>query len=399
MRTLYLDTFSGISGDMFLGLLLDLGLPLQQLKTELAKLPLAGYELQVNREQRHGIEGCRLQVQTEETHHHRSWSMIDKMLAETELATESRSLARKFFRRLGGAEAKVHGIAIDKVHFHEVGAIDALVDLTGAAIGLQLLGIEKLICAPLPLSRGMSKCAHGALPLPAPATLELLKGLPIVDSGCDKELVTPTGATIVAELAEIGPLPQLTIDRTGYGVGGWQLEDRPNLLRGILGETAEATSAQHDKVQLLETHIDDSTPEQLGFLLEQLLDVGALDAGYSPLQMKKNRPGVRLTVVCEPQQAAQLARLIMRESSAIGVRTSPCERFKLTRRSALIKTEIGEAGVKLLYDDDQFLRLSAEYEDCCKLAKATQRPLRQIYRLVEEAAYQQLQLKPFEELE
>lgn len=396
MRTLYLDTFSGISGDMFLGLLLDLGLPLQQLQSELAKLPLDGYQLQVDREQRHGIQGCRLQVLHEESHHHRSWSSIDKMLAETDLAPAAKSMARRFFRRLGEAEAKVHCIDIDKVHFHEVGAIDAIVDLTGAAIGLTLLGIEKVICAPLPLSRGISQCAHGALPLPAPAVLELLQGLPITDSGCDKELVTPTGATIVAELAEISSLPPLTIDRTGYGVGGWQLEDRPNLLRGILGETSERQTEQRDSAQLLETHIDDSTPEQLGYLLEKLLDAGALDAGYSPLQMKKNRPGIRLTVVCEPQSAAQLAGLIMRESSASGVRTSPCERFKLIRRNTTITTELGAARVKLFYDGEQFLRLTAEYDDCRKLAEQNQLPLQQIYRLVETTAYQQLKLAPAE---
>ncbi len=392
MRTLYLDTFSGISGDMFLGLLLDLGLPLEQLQSELAKLPLKNYQLKVTREQRHGIEGCRLQVDCAETHHHRSWSSIDQILADSKLAAVTKELARKFFRRLGEAEAKVHGIDIDKVHFHEVGAVDAIVDLVGAAIGLQLLGIEMLICAPLPLSRGMSKCAHGALPLPAPATLELLQGLPITDSGCDKELVTPTGATIVATYAEFGPLPAMTIDRCGYGVGGWQLEDRPNLLRGILGETNETSAEQCDRVQLLETHIDDSTPEQLGFLLEHLLESGALDAAFSPLQMKKNRPGVRLTVVCKPQQAPELARLIMRESSAIGVRTSSCERYKLLRRTATIQTEIGQARVKLLYDGEEFLRLSAEYEDCSKLAKSAKLPLQQVYRLVENSAYQQLKL-------
>lgn len=397
MRTLYLDTFSGICGDMFLGLLLDLGLPLQQLQNELAKLPLDGYQLQVGREQRHGIEGCRLQVVHEESHHHRSWSTIDKMLADSDLAPAAKSLARRFFRRLGEAEAKVHGIDIDKVHFHEVGAIDAIVDLTGAAIGLTLLGIEKLISAPLPLSRGMSQCAHGALPLPAPAVLEILQGMPIADSGCDKELVTPTGATIVAELAEIGPLPSLTIDRTGYGVGGWQLDDRPNLLRGILGETSDLLTEQRDKAQLLETHIDDSTPEQLGYLLDKLLAAGALDAGYSPLLMKKNRPGVRLTVVCEPESAAQLSSLIMRESSASGVRTTPCERFKLIRRSTTITTELGEARVKLFYAGDQFLRLTAEYEDCRKLAEANQQPLQQMYRLVETTAYQQLNLPAAEE--
>ncbi len=391
MRTLYLDSFSGISGDMFLGLLLDLGLDFKRLQSELAKLPLAGYQLQVGREQRHGIEGCRLQVKHAEDHHHRSWSSIDQLLAQSSLATAISDLTRKFFRRLGEAEAKVHGIDIDQVHFHEVGAVDAIVDLTGAAIGLQLLGIDQLICAPLPLSRGMSRCAHGALPLPAPAVLELLQGLPICDSGCDKELVTPTGATIVAELAEFGPLPQMTIDRTGYGVGGWQLEDRPNLRRGILGVTA-AGSQQRDQVQLLESHIDDSTPEQLGYLLELLLAAGALDVGYSPLQMKKNRPGIRLTLVCEPLQAAELATIIMRESSAIGVRSSPCQRYKLARRTTTVTAEIGAARVKLLYDAEQFLRLSAEYEDCRSLAEKTGLPLQQVYRQIENTAYQQLNL-------
>ena len=391
MRILYLDTFSGISGDMFLALLLDLGLPLAQLEAELAKLPLTDYQLQVSREQRHAIEGCRLQVECTETHHHRSWSDIDQMLAGSDLAPPISRLARKFFRRLGDAEAKVHGIDIDQVHFHEVGAIDAIVDLTGAAIGLQLLGIDKLVCAPLPLSRGMSHCAHGALPLPAPATLELLQGLPICDSGCDQELVTPTGATIVAELAEFGALPAMTIDRTGYGVGGWKLEDRPNLLRGILGECRTDQQCS-DQVQLLESHIDDSTPEQLGYLLELLLAAGALDAGYTPLQMKKNRPGSRLSVVCEPQQAAELAAIIMRESSAIGVRSSACQRYKLARRTLTVTTASGSARVKLLYEAEQFLRLSAEYEDCRKLATQSGLPLQQIYRQVETAAYQQLNL-------
>jgi len=393
MRTLYLDCFSGISGDMFLGLLLDLGLSRKHLDQQLAKLPIDGFELKISREQRQGIEGCRLQVDCAEQHHHRSWSSIDQMLAESELTPEISGLARCFFRRLGEAEAKVHGIAIDQVHFHEVGAVDAIVDLTGAAIGIHLLGIEKLLCAPLPLSRGMGKCAHGALPLPAPATLELLQGAPIVDSGSDQELVTPTGACIVAELAEFGPLPALTIDRVGYGVGGWQLEDRPNLLRGILGELTTSAIQQRDQVQVLETHIDDSTPEQLGDLLERLFDAGALDVGYTPLQMKKNRPGVRLTLVCEPEQAAVLSKLILHQSSASGVRSSRCDRYKLARRTASVATPLGQAQVKLLYDQGQFLRLSAEYDDCRRLSLASGRPLAEVFRLVETAAEQQLNLQ------
>ncbi|MDA3904035.1 MAG: nickel pincer cofactor biosynthesis protein LarC [Desulfuromusa sp.] len=391
MKTLYLDTFSGLSGDMFLGLLLDLGVQHQQLEQELAKLPISGYKLEIGREQRHGIEGCRVQVHCEETHHHRGWSSIDKMLADSRLQGPVKQMARSFFRRLGDAEAKVHGIDIDRLHFHEVGAIDAIVDLVGAAIGLNLLGVEQVLCSPLPLSRGMGKCAHGALPLPAPATLEILQGKPVYDSHCDKELVTPTGATIAAELAEFSSFPAQPLGKTGYGVGGWELEDRPNLLRGILYEKSTSINCDN-QVQLLETNIDDSTPEQLGNLLELLLAAGALDAGYIPLQMKKNRPGNLLTVVCRPEQAEKLATLVMRESSAIGVRSSRCDRYRLNRRSASVKTDIGSAKVKLIFDGQEFLRLTPEYDDCRELARKTGQPLQQIYRQVETTAYEQLDL-------
>ncbi|MEE4254414.1 MAG: nickel pincer cofactor biosynthesis protein LarC [Desulfuromusa sp.] len=391
MKTLYLDTFSGISGDMFLGLLLDLGVDQQSLKQELAKLPISGYKLEIGREQRHGIEGCRLQVECEETHHHRGWSTIDSMLAESSLQEPVKQMSRKFFRRLGEAEAKVHGIDIDQVHFHEVGAVDAIVDLVGAAIGLNLLGVEKVLCSPLPLSRGMSKCAHGALPLPAPATLEILQGKPVCDSGIDKELVTPTGATIAAEVAMFGPFPAQTLGKTGYGVGGWMLEDRPNLLRGILYEEKMTSNSDH-KVQLLESNIDDCTPEQLGNLMDLLFSAGALDVGYIPLQMKKNRPGQLLSVVCRSDQAAQLATLIMRESSAIGVRSTACNRYQLDRSHAEVITESGPARVKLIYQGSEFLRLTPEYDDCCELARKSRQPLQEIYRQVETAAYDQLDL-------
>ncbi len=390
MKTLYLDTFSGISGDMMLGLLLDLGVDQSQLEQKLEILPISGYQLKVGREQRHGIEGCRVQVLCEETHHHRSWSTIDTMLEQSELTLPVRQLARNFFRLLGEAEAKVHGIDIDKVHFHEVGAVDAIVDLVGTAIGLDLLGVEKVICSPLPLSRGMSQCAHGKLPLPAPATLEILRGRPVLDSGCDKELVTPTGATIVAELAEFGPLPALALGTAGYGVGGWDLDDRPNLLRGILYDQPQA--AAWDKVQLLESHIDDSTPEQLGDLMERLFDAGALDVGYSPLQMKKNRPANRISVVCNPDQVEQLATVIMHNSSAIGVRSHSCERFRLQRKQAVVSTKQGKARVKLIFDDNRYLRLTPEYEDCRVLARASGKTLQQIYSEVESAALEQLNL-------
>ncbi len=389
MRTLYLDTFSGISGDMFLGLLLDLGVDRQQLETELGKLPLDGYRIVSEREQRHGIEGCRVRVLCEETHHHRSWSTIDHMLAEADLDPAVKQRARNFFLKLGRAEAKVHGIDIDQVHFHEVGAVDAIVDLVGAAIGLKLLGVDKVFCSPLPLSRGMGECAHGKLPLPAPATLEILRGKPIVDSGCAKELVTPTGATIVAELAEFSPLPALPLGKIGYGVGGWQLDDRPNLLRGILYATGPGIEADN-QVQLLESHIDDSTPEQLGDLMERLLDAGALDVGFLPLQMKKNRPAHLLKVVVEPVRATEMAALILRHSSAIGVRSSHCRRYRLRRRVVTVDTPLGEARVKLIFAGAEFLRLAPEYEDCRRLARLHDLPLAQVYRRVEQTAHARL---------
>jgi len=389
MKTLYLDTFSGISGDMVLGLLVDLGVDLQLLEQELAQLPIFGYKLEVKREQRHGIEGCRLQVHCDESHHHRSWSTIDSMLAESALGEPVKQMSRNFFRRLGEAEAKVHGIDIDRVHFHEVGAVDAIIDLVGTAVGLKLLGIERVLCSPLPLSRGMSRCTHGALPLPAPATLEILQGKPVCDSHSDKELVTPTGATIAAELAEFAPFPAQILGRTGYGVGGWELEDRPNLLRGILYKENTTSNSDH-KVQLLESHIDDCTPEHLGHLMDLLFSAGALDVGYVPLQMKKNRPGQLLKLVCHPEHAAHLASLIMRESSAIGVRSTSCERYRLNRRNAKVMTKSGSARVKLIYEGTQFLRLTPEYDDCRKLAHKSGRPLQEIYHQVETAAYDQI---------
>lgn len=389
MKTLYLDCFSGISGDMFLGLLLDLGVEQQQLEAELAKLKLSGFSLESTREQRHGIEGCRVKVLCDEQNAHRHWSQIDRMLEQSELDTEPKQLARRLFRRLGEAEAKVHGIDIEQVHFHEVGALDAIVDLVGTAIGLHMLGLDQVICAPLPLSRGLSRCAHGALPLPAPATLELLRGIPICDSGTDKELVTPTGATIAAEIATSGPLPDMRIEKIGYGVGGWQLEDRPNLLRGIIG-TTEASTLKQDQVQVLETHIDDSSPEILGELLDRLMEAGALDVGYTPLQMKKNRPGVRLTLVCEPNREKELARMVLRESSAIGIRSYRTGRFKLHRQPAQVQTELGEATVKLLFDGDELIRITPEFADCRALSRKTGTPLPEVYRQVEQAAQKQL---------
>ncbi|WP_020677072.1 nickel pincer cofactor biosynthesis protein LarC [Geopsychrobacter electrodiphilus] len=382
MKTLYLDCFSGISGDMFLGLLIDLGLDPHALGSELDKLNLPGWQLKIEREQRHGIEGCRVQVLCEEQHHHRHWSDIDQLIEKSALSSPIKDRARRIFLRLGEAEAKVHGISLEEVHFHEVGAIDAIIDMVGAAIGLELLGIEKLICAPLPLSRGLSRCAHGALPLPAPAVLEILYGVPILDSGCDKELVTPSGAAIAREASEFGPLPAMQIEVGGYGVGGWQLEDRPNLLRGLLGVTRES-SLERDRVMVLETHIDDGNPEWLGALMDDLLAAGALDVCYSPLQMKKNRPATCLTVITRAADQEKLARLILTGSSASGLRSYPAERYKLAREKFACETTLGSARAKLFFENGSLLRITPEYEDCRLLSQNNGLPLPEAYRIIE----------------
>ena len=386
MTTLYLDTFSGISGDMMLGLLVDLGVDLDAIKTELAKLPVSGYRLEQCGEKRHGIGGTRIKVLCEENQPSRSWTDIDAMLANSPLDDAVRSMARRIFRRLGDAEAHVHRVPLDEVHFHEVGAVDAIIDIAGSAIGLHLLGVQEIFCAPLPLSSGMVRGAHGAMPLPAPATLQILQGHPVRDAGSDRELVTPTGAAIATEVARFNSLPEMTIERIGYGVGGWELDDRPNLLRGLFGSKSAARGFARDTVTVIETHLDDSSPEWLGSLLDRLMNDGALDAAFAPLQMKKNRPGTRLTVVALPEEAERLAQTIMRQSSAIGVRMFESRRMKLRRVPATVQTDCGEAAVKLIYEGETLLRISPEHASCQKLAETTGRPLPEIYRVITTSA-------------
>lgn len=384
MKLLYLDPIGGVSGDMVLGLLLDLGLSLTELQAALRQLPLSGWQLDCRRELRQGIAGSRALVTTAEDHHHRTWLQIDRMLAQAPLAPAVAELSRRIFRRVGEAEARVHDIALEQVHFHEVGALDSIVDIVGAAAGLQALGIDQVVCAPLPISHGTVQCAHGRFPLPAPATVEILRGCPIFDGRCDQELVTPTGAAIVAEVACFTPMPAMTLAGVGYGVGGRDLPDRPNLLRGLLG--AVAPNGDCDQVGVLETHLDDANPEWLGALMDSLLQAGALDVGYNPLQMKKNRPGVRVTVVAPLHLAEALSRQLLHQSSAIGVRRYTTERRKLRRQSALVTTPFGEAAVKLIYDGEQLLRITPEFDSCRQLAEQSGRPLPEVYRLVERAA-------------
>ncbi|MBE0500908.1 MAG: nickel pincer cofactor biosynthesis protein LarC [Desulfuromonadales bacterium] len=385
MKTLYLDAFSGISGDMFLGLMFDLGVEKRAVCSALGKLDLDGYSLDVRREKRCGLAGAFVDITIDAAQPFRTWLEIDALIAASGLAEKDRTLARRIFRRLGEAEAKIHAVELESVHFHEVGAVDSILDIVGAAIALNRLGIDQVLCSPLPIGLGTVQTEHGVYPLPAPATLEVLRGCPTFPDASGLELVTPTGAVIAAVVATFAPLPAMTIETIGYGLGRRNRQDRPNVLRGIIGEVT-TSGADADRVSVLETHLDDCNPEWLGALMEQLLHQGALDVAYAPLQMKKNRPGIRVTVISKIETAETLEKLLLRHSSAIGVRRYETSRRKLQRENKEVTTPFGPAMVKCLYDGQELIRVTPEFSSCHELAQRNSRPLPEIYRLVERSA-------------
>ncbi len=386
MSHLHFDCTAGISGDMTVAALIDLGLPLEHLRTELAKLPLPAdrYRITTEQCQRQGIRAARFIVQIAEEHHHRHYSRIRTMIAESSLADGVKERSQRIFRRLAEAEATVHGVALEAVHFHEVGAIDSIVDIVAAAIGLEYLGVTSISASPLPLGSGFVESAHGRLPVPAPATAELLKGVPVHDDTGPGERVTPTGAAIVAALASgFGSAPAMRLTGIGNGAGAKDFPDLPNILRLFLGEPSSPSDAWNDEIQVLETHIDDMTPEVAGFLMERLIDAGALDVAYSPLQMKKSRPGMKLTVLAVPASADRLARLVLAESTAIGIRRYRADRLILERVVEERETSLGRVGVKVISDQGRLLRVTPEFDECRRLALEHGMPILDVYRLIE----------------
>ena len=384
MKTLYIDCTAGIAGDMTVAALLDLGVPLEHLQDELAKLPLpaAGYRLTTEECRRQGVRGLRFDVMVEGDQPHRHYTRIVTMINDSSLAESIKDRAQRVFRRLAEAEAKVHGVALDHVHFHEVGAVDSIIDIVGTAICLDYLGVGEIHASPLPWGSGWVESAHGRLPVPAPATAELLHGLPVHWEIGPGERVTPTGAALVAALASgSGMPPVMTVEGVGHGAGGKDFPDRPNILRILLGTTA--AESRHDEIYVIETHIDDMTPEIAGFLMERLLAAGALDVAYSPLQMKKNRPGFRLTLLSEAAKLDELSRLVVTESTAIGVRYYPVRRLVLGRRCESRTTSMGEVRVKVVSDGGRPLRVTPEFDDCRRVALEQGIPLLEVYRRVE----------------
>ncbi len=389
MKTLYMECSAGIAGDMTVAALIDLGVPLEHLREELARLPLpaGSYRLSTESCLRQGVRGVLFDAAAADDKSHRHYSDIVAMIDVAVLPGGAKERAQRIFRRLAEAEAKVHGVSVEKVHFHEVGAVDSIIDIVATSIGLEYLGVGEIIASPLPWGSGWVESAHGRMPVPAPATAELMAGLEVHGGIGPGERVTPTGAAIVAALGRSGTMPAMTVLGVGHGAGTKDFPDRPNILRLVLG--SPILQAEGDEVYVIETHIDDMTPEVAGFLLERLLAAGALDAAFSPLQMKKNRPGFRLTLLAEPEKLEELARLVVTESTAIGVRYYPVRRLVLPRRVESRMTSLGEVRVKVIGENGEVLRMTPEFEDCRRLALEHGMPLLEVYRRVEREAGEQ----------
>ena len=379
MKVLYVDAFAGISGDMTVGALLDLGVPLQRLRTELERLPIGGYTIAAEPRQVHGIRAVKFNVTTaEHDHAHRAFRTIREMLTGGSLAPAVARCALGIFTKLAEAEGHVHGVPPEDVEFHEVGAVDSIVDIVGAAVGFTMLGIERTYVSPLPLGSGIVPSQHGWLPVPGPATVELLRGFTTRLGEGEGELVTPTGAAIVASLAAPEPPPLLRVLAVGYGAGQRTLTDRPNMLRLVVGES-DATSG-HDEMQVIETNIDDYNPEFYEYVIDRLFAAGARDVYLAPVHMKKNRPGVVLTVLCAESERERLSGIVLSETSAIGVRFYPVRRLVLPRHTREIDTAYGVVRVKVAISPDGRENLAPEYDDCKRLAAERSVPIKLVYQ-------------------
>jgi len=453
MKTLYLDIFSGISGDMFIGALIDLGVDTHKLEYELGKLKLDGYHLHVSRQERQGIAGVKFDVHLahdhdhhhghehdhghehphehghehhhhgEHDHHHdrghahhhehdehdhshddsRNFADIKKLITRSKLSPWVKKQAIAIFQRIADAEGKIHGKPPSEVHFHEVGAVDSIVDIVGACIGLELLGKPRVLAAPVTEGTGWIKCAHGRFPIPAPATLAILGAQGIGVTQCDEphELVTPTGAALLAEFVEeFQPISGIVAEKIGFGLGTRENKTRPNVLRAVLGnqskvqgpksKAADAVASkldwETDRVAVLETNLDDVSGEVLGHFVERALTAGALDVFHTPIQMKKNRPGVLLTVLCAETDADKFSELLLRETSAFGVRRTTAERRKLRREFTTVKTRYGNVTVKLGSLDGRIVQATPEFESCKQIATKAKVPLKQVYEAALKAA-------------
>jgi len=381
----YFDCFSGISGDMTLGAFLDLGVPVEWLKDQLGRLPLAGFDVCVDTVSRNGITAKSVRVRVEDDTTSRDHAQIRSLIINSPLSSNIKQMSRDIFERIAQAEAVIHGCTVDQVHFHEVGGIDAIVDIVGTALCMDYLGIKTVIASHIPLGKGFVSCDHGTLPVPAPATLGILKGVPVYGTKIPHELVTPTGAAILVTLAgSYGELPEMIIEKTGYGAGKRDIESIPNLLRvvmgtGLWGDTDQTSTLHKDTVVVLETCIDDMNPEVFGFLMDRLFEQGALDVYWIPVFMKKNRPGTLVQVLCRRNLKEVLMDCILSETSTLGIRYYNAKRCMLTRETVIMKTAYGEIQVKRITEPGGSVRIVPEYEVCKTIALENKLPIRRVY--------------------
>ncbi|MBI2657396.1 nickel pincer cofactor biosynthesis protein LarC [Candidatus Woesearchaeota archaeon] len=378
MKTAYFDCFSGISGDMIIGALIDLGLDVKFLKKGLEKLNLKGYKIETKKIVKNGITSTKFDVIEANKHHHeeRSLREINKIIDNSMLDNETKVTIKKIFQKIGAAEARIHNKSIDKIHFHEIGAIDTLIDVAGAVIGFKKLGIEKIYCSKLNTGTGFVTFSHGKWPVPAPATAELLKNVPVYHNNIEAELVTPTGAAIITTIADkFGEMPAMEVEKIGYGAGTKDLE-QPNVLRIFLGEMENKGD---ETINVIETNIDNMNPEIYPYVVDKLMENGALDAYLTSIIMKKGRPAVKLTVLADIKNTDKLCNIIFDETTTLGLRIYPAQRKKLEREIKEIITKYGKIKVKISKLNGKIQNVISEYEDCAKIAKKYKIPLKKVY--------------------
>lgn len=384
----YFDCFSGISGDMTLGAFISLGVPADWLENELNRVLLSDVNLSVVPISRSGISARGVQVNTKGDRASRNYSQIKKLVNQSDLNSRVKKISLDIFEKLAKAEAKIHACVLEDVHFHEIGGLDAIVDIVGSALCIDYMGLEKIMSSKIPLGKGFVSSRHGTLPVPAPATLAILKDIPVYGSGIGHELVTPTGAAIIATLADsFQDLPEMTVEKIGYGAGKRELAEIPNLLRVVIGRLKPAdsdgqTGAVKETLGVVETCIDDMNPEILGFTVDRLFEDGALDVYLIPIYMKKNRPGTMLQVLCRVEQKEVIVQRILTETTSLGVRFYNTQRLSLFRETIMLDTPFGTVKVKRIRDLSGEIRLVPEYEVCRKIALKEKIPLRVVYETI-----------------
>ena len=389
MKIAYFDCFSGISGDMILGALLDAGLDSKELESELGKLKISGFKLRTEKTLKKGISGTKFSVDINEHHVERHLKDIIEIVDQSDLGDEVKNLSKKIFKGLATVEAKIHNKNIEEIHFHEVGGLDSIVDVIGSVTGIKKLGIEAVYSSKVHVGTGFVECEHGTIPVPAPATLELLKGIPIYSKGIEAELVTPTGACILKTLSKsFGVLPEMRVRKIGYGAGSRDIKI-PNLLRVYIGETNQQ-EYEEDEIILIETNLDNMSPELFDYTCEMLLKQGVLDVFMTPIFMKKTRPATMLSVLATSDKLEEALSIIFTETTTLGVRIQRLERKKLLREIISVKTRFGEIKVKVSKIGKQIKNIAPEYEDCKKIAIKQQIPLKDVYDEARGAAQKML---------